>query len=30
MTNFCSDNVTGASPEILEALARASEGAAMP
>ena len=30
MTNFCSDNVTGASPEILEALARASEGSAMP
>ncbi len=30
MTNFCSDNVTGASPEILEALTRAGEGAAMP
>ncbi len=30
MTNFCSDNATGASPEILAALARAAEGAAMP
>ncbi len=30
MTNFCSDNVAGASPQILEALARAGEGAAMP
>lgn len=30
MTNFCSDNVTGAAPEILEALARANAGAAMP
>ncbi len=30
MTNFCSDNVTGANPEILDALARAGEGAAMP
>ncbi len=28
--NFCSDNVTGASPAILEALARAGGGAAMP
>ncbi len=30
MTNFCSDNTAGASPEILEALTRASEGAVMP
>jgi threonine aldolase len=30
MTNFCSDNVTGACPEIMAALARAGEGAAMP
>ena len=30
MTNFCSDNVTGAAPEILAALAAANEGAAMP
>lgn len=28
--NFCSDNVTGVAPEILEALTRASRGAAMP
>ncbi len=28
MANFCSDNVTGAAPEILEALVRANEGAA--
>ena len=28
--NFCSDNVTGAAPEILEALARANRGSAMP
>ena len=28
--NFCSDNVTGFSPEILDALARANRGAAMP
>ncbi|HXV22914.1 MAG TPA: low specificity L-threonine aldolase [Alphaproteobacteria bacterium] len=28
--NFCSDNVTGAAPEILEALGRAAQGAAMP
>jgi threonine aldolase len=28
--NFCSDNVTGCAPEILEALARANRGAAMP
>ncbi len=28
MVNFCSDNVTGAAPEILEALVRANEGAA--
>ncbi len=30
MTNFCSDNTTGASPEILDALAKASEGQVMP
>ena len=30
MPNFCSDNTAGASPEILEALTRASEGAVMP
>lgn len=30
MTNFCSDNVTGAAPEILTALAEANDGAAMP
>ena len=30
MTNFCSDNVTGATPEILAALAAANEGDAMP
>ncbi len=30
MTNFCSDNTTGASPEILDALAGAGEGQAMP
>jgi threonine aldolase len=30
MTNFCSDNVCGAAPEILEALARACDGSAMP
>jgi threonine aldolase len=30
MTNFCSDNTTGASPEILDALARASAGQVMP
>jgi threonine aldolase len=28
--NFCSDNVTGFAPEILDALARANRGAAMP
>ncbi len=28
--NFCSDNVTGFAPEVLEALARANRGAAMP
>ena len=28
--NFASDNVTGAAPEIMEALARANSGAAMP
>jgi threonine aldolase len=28
--NLCSDNVTGCAPEILEALARANRGAAMP
>lgn len=28
--NFCSDNVSGAAPEIIEALARANEGEAMP
>ena len=28
--NFCSDNVTGFAPEILEALARANQGPAMP
>ena len=28
--NFCSDNVAGASPEIVEAIARANHGAAMP
>lgn len=28
--NFCSDNVTGISPEIMAALAAANEGAAMP
>ena len=28
--NFCSDNVTGCAPEILEALARANHGPAMP
>ncbi len=28
--NFCSDNVAGASPEILEALVTANAGAAMP
>ena len=28
--NFCSDNVSGASPEIIDAIARANEGAAMP
>jgi threonine aldolase len=30
MTNFCSDNTTGASPEILAALAAANDGQAMP
>ena len=30
MVNFCSDNVTGAAPEIIEALARANAGPAMP
>jgi threonine aldolase len=30
MTNFCSDNTAGASPEILEALAGAAAGKAMP
>jgi threonine aldolase len=28
--NFCSDNVAGASPEILAAIAKANEGTAMP
>lgn len=28
--NFCSDNVTGVAPEILEALGRAGHGAAIP
>jgi threonine aldolase len=28
--NFCSDNVAGASPEIVEAIARANRGPAMP
>ncbi|MDA0240834.1 MAG: low specificity L-threonine aldolase [Proteobacteria bacterium] len=28
--NFCSDNVTGAAPEIMEALNAANEGSAMP
>ncbi len=28
MTNFCSDNVTGAAPEVLEALIRANQGPA--
>ena len=28
--NFCSDNATGASPEVLEALIRANEGHTMP
>ena len=28
--NFCSDNVTGAAPEILEAVVAINEGAAMP
>ncbi|MDH3793082.1 MAG: beta-eliminating lyase-related protein, partial [Rhodospirillales bacterium] len=30
MTNFCSDNTAGASPQILEALARAAAGKVMP
>ncbi len=30
LMNFCSDNVTGASPEIMAALTAANEGAAMP
>ncbi|MEE8501742.1 MAG: low specificity L-threonine aldolase [Kiloniellales bacterium] len=30
MTNFCSDNVSGAAPEIIEALAKANAGPAMP
>ncbi|MEM7223903.1 MAG: low specificity L-threonine aldolase [Pseudomonadota bacterium] len=30
MTNFASDNVMGASPEIVEAIARANDGPAMP
>jgi threonine aldolase len=30
MMNFCSDNVAGAAPEIIEAIARANQGAAMP
>ena len=30
IVNFCSDNVAGAAPEIMEALARAGQGAAMP
>ena len=30
MSNFCSDNVTGAAPEILAALEEANRGAAMP
>lgn len=28
--NFCSDNVTGVSPEIIEAISAANEGTAMP
>ena len=28
--NFCSDNATGASPQVLEAMVRANEGYAMP
>jgi threonine aldolase len=28
--NFCSDNVTGAAPEIMAALVAANRGAAMP
>ena len=28
--NFCSDNATGASPEVIESLVRANEGHAMP
>ncbi len=28
--NFCSDNVSGASPEIIDALAEANQGASMP
>ena len=28
--NFCSDNVTGIAPEILDALAEADNGPAMP
>ncbi len=28
--NFCSDNVSGASPEIVDAIAQANQGAAMP
>ena len=30
MTNFCSDNVTGAAPEVIEAMVRANQDAAMP
>ena len=30
MTNFCSDNVCGAAPEILEAVTRANADSAMP
>lgn len=30
MANFCSDNVTGMAPEILAAIERANDGAAMP
>lgn len=30
MANYCSDNVTGAAPEVIEALAQANLGAAMP
>lgn len=30
MTNFCSDNVTVAAPEVMDAVVRANQGAAMP